>query len=110
MAQKTVIQLTDDLDGGEATQTIAFGFKGTTYEIDLNDEHAETLAQVLEPWIEAARATGAPRTSSKAKPSSSATGVALNAVREWAAANGIDVAARGRIAAEVIEKFRAAGN
>ena len=32
------------------------------------------------------------------------------AVRAWAAGQGIVVNARGRIKAEVVEKFRAAGN
>ncbi|SDY87034.1 Lsr2 protein [Geodermatophilus africanus] len=32
------------------------------------------------------------------------------AVRAWAAGQGIEVNARGRIKAEVVEKFRAAGN
>ena len=32
------------------------------------------------------------------------------AVRAWAAGQGIEVNARGRIKADVVEKFRAAGN
>ena len=32
------------------------------------------------------------------------------AVRKWAQANGIEVSARGRIPAEIVERYRAAGN
>ena len=31
-------------------------------------------------------------------------------VRQWAEANGIDVNSRGRIPAEIVERYRSAGN
>ena len=40
MAQKVHITLEDDLDGGDATETVAFGLDGRSYEIDLNDKNA----------------------------------------------------------------------
>jgi Lsr2 len=38
------------------------------------------------------------------------TGVDNRAVRAWAESNGFEVSARGRISAEIIQKYRAAGN
>lgn len=55
MAQKTVIQLTDDLGGGKADRTIAFGLDGKSYEIDLNKANAEKLLKTLDKYIAAAR-------------------------------------------------------
>jgi hypothetical protein len=108
MAQKTIIELIDDLDGGPATQTITFGLGGASYEIDLSDKNASALAGALEKYVAAARKTGPGPV--RPKPTYAKTDVVLTAVRAWAAANGIDVAARGRVAADVIERFRAAGN
>ncbi len=39
MAKQTVIQMTDDLDGSEATQSIEFSVRGKSYTIDLNDSN-----------------------------------------------------------------------
>jgi len=35
MAQKTIVILTDDIDGGDANRTVTFSLDGTSYEIDL---------------------------------------------------------------------------
>ena len=37
-------------------------------------------------------------------------GVDNRAVRAWARSNGIELSPRGRIPADVVERFRAAGN
>lgn len=44
MATRTVIELIDDLDGSEATETVRFGLDGTEYEIDLAGQNAEASA------------------------------------------------------------------
>ncbi|TMR20990.1 Lsr2 dimerization domain-containing protein, partial [Actinomadura geliboluensis] len=36
MAQKVQVLLVDDLDGGEADETVAFSIDGASYEIDLS--------------------------------------------------------------------------
>lgn len=36
MAQKVVTELTNDIDGSEAVETVTFGYQGRQYEIDLN--------------------------------------------------------------------------
>ena len=56
MAQ-TVI-LTDDLNGeGNATE-VNFGLDGVEYTVDLTEENAETLRNVLEPYIVAGKRVG----------------------------------------------------
>ena len=58
MAQKVHITLEDDLDGGEATETVSFGLDGRTYEIDLNDKNAAALRDALARYVAAARRSG----------------------------------------------------
>jgi hypothetical protein len=53
MAQRTVVELTDDLRGGPATRTIEFGLDGKSYVIDLSDANAERF---LAPWRRTSRA------------------------------------------------------
>ena len=58
MAQKTIVQLIDDLDGGQAAETINFGLDGAHYEIDLSEDNAAALRDVLAPYIAHARRSG----------------------------------------------------
>ena len=58
MAQKTIVQFTDDLDGSEASQTVEFGYEGKTYKLDLNDKNAAELEEALAPYIAAAQQAG----------------------------------------------------
>lgn len=112
MAQKVNIVLVDDIDGSEAEETVTFGLDGTTYEIDLNDEHAQGLRDALAPYVGYARkVTTARRSGGGRKSSSSAAssgGASAAEVREWARSNGFDVPERGRIPANVREAFDAA--
>jgi hypothetical protein len=47
MAKKveTIVTLTDDLDGSKADRTLAFGYDGGSYEIDLSKKNATAAAQ-----------------------------------------------------------------
>lgn len=55
MASRTVIVLTDDLDGQPADTTTLVGLDGTYVELDLTTEHARELAELLEPYLAAGR-------------------------------------------------------
>jgi hypothetical protein len=55
MAQKVQTLLIDDLDGGQAEDTIRFGLDGAGYEIDLSAGHANALRRALAPYVSAAR-------------------------------------------------------
>ncbi|MDQ0672952.1 hypothetical protein QFZ36_000513 [Pseudarthrobacter siccitolerans] len=107
MAKKTVVILSDDLDGSEANETIKFGLDGTEYEIDLNNDHANELRQALERFTNAGRKTSGGR-GRPAGRKSSGSGVDTRAVRLWALDNGFKVNTRGRIQADILEKYEAA--
>ena len=47
MAKETITRLIDDLDGGEAHETVTFGLDGWSYEIDLSTKNATKLRNAL---------------------------------------------------------------
>jgi hypothetical protein len=110
MAQRTIVQLEDDLDGGSADETVIFGLDGHAYEIDLSAPNAERLREQLAKYIPTARRVsnrpgrGRSRTNGHAK----ADGELTRAMRAWAVENGYEVGRRGRIPAEVKQVFFAA--
>jgi Lsr2 len=105
VAQRTQVLYVDDIDGSDAEGTVRFAFDGTDYEIDLNKEHAEQLAEAIGPFIAAAR-----RVSSSRRPARGARAGRhdLSDVRAWARDQGIKISERGRIPAEVLAKYNAA--
>ena len=105
VAQKVQVLLVDDVDGTEASESVSFGFDGTTYELDLSEKNAKKLRDELGRWIKVARKTGGTR-----RPTKSSSNLDLKAVRAWAASNKIELSNRGRVPANVIEQYKAAGN
>jgi hypothetical protein len=55
MAQKVSVVLIDDMDGGEAGETVEFGLDGTSYEIDLSHRNSQELRDLLKPYIDKGR-------------------------------------------------------
>jgi hypothetical protein len=111
MAQVTEVKLVDDLDGGDAAESIGFGLDGRTYEIDLSETHAAELRAALAPFVAAARRAGgrsATRPNAGARPTRGREETA--AIREWATANGHEVSTRGRIPSAVIEAYQTRGS
>ncbi|MCH0542143.1 Lsr2 family protein [Streptomyces sp. MUM 203J] len=109
MAQRVVVTLSDDIDGGEATETVRFGLDGKTYEIDLNDANAKRLRELLAPYVAAGRKKSGAAASGRRQPYRH-TSLAPDpaAVRAWAQSNKLDVPARGRIPKRIYEAFHAA--
>jgi hypothetical protein len=106
MAQKVHITLEDDLDGGDATETVSFALDGRSYEIDLNDKNAKALRDALARYVGAARRSGGSRaTASKRR---TQVGTSAREIRDWARSNGHKVPDRGRIPSDVREAFEAA--
>ncbi len=101
MAQRTVVTLFDDIDGGEAAETVTFGLDGKSYEIDLNPANAKKLRAALKPYVAAARKHA------KSGNVYRHTAVAPDpaAVRAWARSHRMEVPARGRIPKKVYEAF-----
>ncbi|MFE1950244.1 MULTISPECIES: histone-like nucleoid-structuring protein Lsr2 [Streptomyces] len=107
MAQRVVVTLFDDIDGGEAAETVVFGLDGKSYEIDLNQANAKKLRKALAPYLQAGRKqTGAGRTP-KVAVTYKHTAVSPDpaAVRAWARSHQLDVPPRGRIPKRVYEAF-----
>ena len=105
MAQQIHTLFIDDIDGGPAEGTVRFGLDGTDYEIDLSTAHSEELHKVLAAYVTHARkAGGTARRGPRGR-----RGADARKVREWARTEGIDIKERGRVPAEVIEKYKAAG-
>jgi Lsr2 len=110
VAQRVVVTLSDDIDGGEAAETVAFGLDGKSYEIDLNPSNAKKLRKALAPYVAAGRKQT--NASKRGKHRSSYQHTSLDpdpaAVRAWAQSHKMDVPARGRIPKRVYEAFREA--
>lgn len=108
MAQRVSIILEDDIDGSEATQTVSFALDGTSYEIDLNDKHADSLRAVLSGYISAGRKSGSTARRRGRTAAAPSNGPSAADVRAWAQENGHTVPERGRIPAAVREAYEAA--
>lgn len=121
MAREVIEKLTDDLDGGDATETVTFGLDGTSYEIDLSRKNAAGLRKVLDRYVKAGRRTAGRRPAGGKRParpkasSAKSNGAArkrdydLAQLREWAGSNGVVVPSRGRIPQAVVEQYKSAG-
>jgi hypothetical protein len=108
MAQKTIIQLVDDIDDmpladGEG-ETVTFALDGTTYEIDLSLKNADRLRGALQDYIAAGRKVGR-KTGTAGKRTQA--GPAAAEIRDWARSTGHSVPDRGRIPQEVRDAFDA---
>ncbi|MDX3695973.1 Lsr2 family protein [Streptomyces europaeiscabiei] len=104
MAQQTIIQLLDDLDGSEASETVVFGLDGRTYEIDLNDKNAAKLRKALAEYVDKGRKLNQARGSKRATGGRVADSDTAQ-IRAWAKENGYDVNDRGRVPAEIKEAY-----
>lgn len=58
MAQSVVVKLIDDIDGGDAEETVPFSLDGRAYEIDLNAGNAAALREALSRYVNHARLAG----------------------------------------------------
>lgn len=117
VAQKVQVLLVDDLDGGEATETVGFSLDGTAYEIDLSEKNATELRDSFAKYVGAARKAGrssggsggtirsSGRSSSRGSTSMDRDQAA--AIRSWAKKQGLQVSDRGRIPASIIEQYNA---
>ena len=110
MAQQVTVLLVDDLDGGEATETVTFALDGNAYEIDLSEPNAAKLRGGILPYAEHARRAGT-RASSNGGPKrrSKANRVRSADIRTWARdVKGYDVSPFGRISPAVVAEYDAA--
>ncbi len=105
MAQKVQVLLVDDLDGGEASETVSFSLDGTAYEIDLSSENAGKLRKDFTQYIDHARKGGGGGRRRRAR---TGPGRERSAeIRAWARQRGHKVSERGRIPATIIQEYEA---
>ncbi|MDP9220626.1 MAG: Lsr2 family protein [Actinomycetota bacterium] len=110
MASKTIVELTDDLDGKKADETVSFAVDGVGYEIDLSARNAKALRSALADYITAGRRTRTSAARGRAGSPTRRDKEQTQAIREWARASGYPISDRGRISAEVVEAYDAAPN
>ena len=114
VAQKVQVLLVDDLEGGEADETVTFALDGVAYEIDLTHTNAGKLRELLAPFTEKGRkqsgrsggSAGRSRTGRAPRPVGGNPDTAK--VRAWAKENGLDVNDRGRVPSTVREAYEKA--
>ena len=115
MAQRTIVQLTDDLDGKPIAEgrgeTVRFALDRQDYEIDLADKNAKAMRDAVSKYIAAARRVSSSRSGGRGRGRSTAAAARdydPKAVRAWAESQGIEVSQRGRVPADLVAKFREA--
>jgi len=112
MAQRVQVLLVCDLhnDDTPGTETVTFAVDGVTYEIDACDAHAAKLHEAFAPYVAAGRRAGRSSSGSgrRRRGHRSPSGIDPAAVRAWARSNNVKVSERGRISADVLERFTAA--
>lgn len=114
VARREIVVLEDDLDGGNADETVKFGLDGTSYEIDLSQTNAGKLREVLAVYITGARkasrsgvVTGT-RVAPRARGAAAADRDQNKAVRAWAKRKGHKISERGRIPQGIVDEYNAA--
>jgi len=108
MARETLVRLIDDLDGGDADETVRFALDGRSYEIDLSMDNAGRLRDSLGRYVvsaRSARASAGKRTKPTARTADAAR---TNDIRIWARGMGHTVSNRGRISKEILSAYHAA--
>ena len=111
MAQRVQVILVCDLheDDTPGTETVTFALDGSSYEIDVCDSHGRAMRDAFAPYLGAARRGGG-RTARPSGRRRSRRGGSSEAaqIREWARSQGLAVPERGRVPAELAEKYAAA--
>jgi hypothetical protein len=114
VAKQIIHRLVDDLDGGEADETVKFSLDGVQYEIDLSHNNASKLRDLLAPYVaggsKVGRITTAPIGGGRAARSrggATADREQNRAIREWAKKSGREISDRGRIPQEIVDEFHA---
>lgn len=122
-----VTRYVDDMTGKEIEEgqggPVRFSLQDDYYEMDLSNDSLAKLEKLLQPYMDKAMVSEAPRVveapargrgrraAVAPSPGRGGSGLSkdqLDAIRAWARANGYEVADRGRIKGEIIEAFEAA--
>lgn len=112
MSQRVESILIDDLDGAELFDgdgsTVSFALDGKTYELDLSAANRQRLQETLRPFIAKARRRGGRRVDTPGRRTARMDSAQLNAMREWATANGHTISKRGKVPARIQQAYHGA--
>jgi hypothetical protein len=106
LARFILTPLVDDLDSDGAAETVAFAYRGVSYEIDLSEKNAAALDEVLAPYLANARRVRTKPATPRRPAAKSSASAGPREVRAWAKNHGIEVSDRGRISADVMRKYQ----
>lgn len=106
VARRVQTFLVDDLDGGEASETVSFALDGVSYEIDLSENNANALRDALSAYVGSARRAGRRAKGGRGRGAPSRNQETA-AIREWARERGFKISDRGRIPADILAKYEA---
>ncbi|MFY1634651.1 histone-like nucleoid-structuring protein Lsr2 [Solwaraspora sp. WMMB335] len=112
MAKQIIHKLVDDLDGGDADETVKFALDGVQYEIDLSAKNAEKLRHVFAPYVAAGTKIGRGGVVVGGRAARGRGGAAADreqnrAIRAWAKKEGKEISDRGRIPQEIVDEYHA---
>jgi hypothetical protein len=105
--------LLDDIDGGEADETVTFAVDGVQYEIDLSKKNAAKMREVLACYVDAGSKVGRAGGGPVRAAAPGGRGLAIvdsdqsRVIRKWAQGKGIAVSGRGRIKQEIVDRYQA---
>jgi hypothetical protein len=108
MAEQIIKRLIDDIDGGEAAETVTFALGGVPYEIDLSNTNAKKVRDSLAPFVTYARKAGGTAGGRRSRSREASSRARSADIRAWAKAQGIEINERGRIPAIVVQEYETA--
>lgn len=118
MSKRVIVMVEDDLDGSvlpeEEAETFRFAVGGERYELDVSKANADKLRSEFGRYVSKARNVtrlgGESTTRRTSAHRSTSRNSESSAIREWAVSTGLmDAGKRGRLPAEVVEKYNARG-
>lgn len=112
MAKQIIHKLVDDLDGGDADETVKFALDGVQYEIDLSNKNAEKLRELFAPYVAHGSKVGRGGVvvggrAARGRGGATADRAQNKAIRDLAKREGREISDRGRIPQEIVDEFHA---
>ncbi|WP_410814629.1 histone-like nucleoid-structuring protein Lsr2 [Micromonospora sp. 067-2] len=112
MAKQIIHKLVDDLDGGDADETVKFALDGVQYEIDLSSSNAAKLRDAFASYVASGTRVGRGGVviggrAARGRGGATADREQNKAIRDWAKKAGKDISDRGRIPQEIVDEFHA---
>jgi hypothetical protein len=111
VARQIISKLVDDLDGGDADETVKFALDGVQYEIDLSKKNAAKMRDAFAPYVAGGSKIGRGGVVVGGRTARGRGGAVdreqNRAIRAWAKQQGKDISDRGRIPQEIVDEYHA---